>query len=230
MKLDRTHLFIAALASLATALIISVPEVDVFAQSTPQAGESTVDSDVVADGTTTLVVESAGSNVSPPLPKAFVDRCLEVAEQIDPQFAQELRTLCELDSDEFERIIRRQGPRLTGLAELKLSDPILFDKKLTELKADAEVQKLAITLRRTMASTPEDTGRIKSLRAQLRGHLIIRLGFELDNQRLYIERIEKQLEVLKQRLVSDREQFNELIDQQLAKLSGTQNQVQAAGN
>ena len=81
-----------------------------------------------------------------------------------------------------------------------------------------------------MASTPDDTGRIKSLRAQLRGHLIIRLGFELDNQRLYIERIEKQLEVLKQRLVSDREQFNELIDQQLAKLSGTQNQVQAAGN
>lgn len=234
MKLDRTHAFVAILASLATALIIWSPSSAVLAQPTQQSVDAEAPKQKVP-----AVVEAMQSNstgavsikapvTSSTLPKAFVDRCLDVAEQIDPQFAQELRTLCELDSAEFERIIRRQGPRLTGLAELKLSDPILFDKKLTELKADAEVQKLAITLRRTVATTPEDTGRIKSLRAQLRGHLIIRLGFELDNQRLYIERIEKQLAALKKRMISDREQFNELIDRELARLSGSQDPVQAA--
>ena len=235
MKLDRTHLLIAILPSLVTAMVIWTPDSSVLAQ---QPVDSNVDAEPPAREVP-AVVESMQSeaqqapSVSAPvassaLPKAFVDRCLDVAEQIDPQFAQELRTLCELDSAEFERIIRRQGPRLTGLAELKLSDPILFDKKLTELKADAEVQKLSITLRRTIAQTPEDSARIRSLRAQLRGHLIIRLGFELDNQRLYIERIEKQLAALKKRMISDRENFNELVEQELARLSGTQDPVQAA--
>ena len=49
----------------------------------------------------------ASPTPSAALPPAFVDRCLDVAEQLDTQFADELRLLCELDPVEFERIIRR---------------------------------------------------------------------------------------------------------------------------
>ena len=58
-----------------------------------------------------LVPETAASPApSAAFPPAFIDRCLDVAEQLDRQFADELRLLCELDPVEFERIIRRQGP------------------------------------------------------------------------------------------------------------------------
>jgi len=167
-------------------------------------------------------------SMSSPLPPAFVDRCLDVAEQLDTQFAAELRSLCELDPVEFERIIRRQGPRLTGLAELKLADPGLFQKKLIELKADAEVQRLTIELRRAMANSPQETTRITSLQQLLRGQLRIRLGFELHNQQLYIERIEEQLKSLRARTAWERENFDTVVEQELARLTGSGDPIQAA--
>jgi hypothetical protein len=154
------------------------------------------------------------------LPPAFVDRCLDVAEQLDTQFADELRLLCELDPVEFERIIRHQGPRLTGLAELKLADPALFQKKLIELKADAEVQRLTIELRQAMARSPQEPARINSLRQLLRGQLRIRLGFELHNQQLYIERIEQQLESLRTHAEWERAHFDTVVEEELARLTG----------
>ncbi|MCH2148689.1 MAG: hypothetical protein MK095_04585 [Phycisphaerales bacterium] len=167
-------------------------------------------------------------SMATPLPPAFVDRCLEVAEQLDAQFAAELRLLCELDPVEFERIIRRQGPRLTGLAELKLADPGLFQKKLIELKADAEVQRLTIELRRAMAQSPQEPARIESLQQLLRGQLRIRLGFELHNQQLYIERIEEQLKSLRARTAWEREHFDTVVEQELARLTGSADPIQAA--
>ncbi len=168
-----------------------------------------------------LVPETAASPApSAALPPAFIDRCLDVAEQLDRQFADELRLLCELDPVEFERIIRRQGPRLTGLAELKLADPGLFQKKLIELKADAEVQRLTIELRQAMASSPQEPARIKTLQQLLRGQLRIRLGFELHNQQLYIERIEQQLESLRIRAEWERAHFDTVVEEELARLTG----------
>ncbi len=162
-----------------------------------------------------------------PLPPAFADRCLEVAEQLDPQFAAELRSLCELDPAEFERVIRRQGPRLTGLAELQSSDPVLYQKKLIELKADAEVHRLAVELQQLLAESPRNTDRIESLKKLLRGQLRIRLGFELHNQQLYIERIEEQLESLRSRSACEREHFDEVVESQLARITGEAEPIQS---
>ena len=165
-------------------------------------------------------VVNANQGAVKPLPPAFADRCLEVAEQLDPQFAEELRSLCELDPVEFERVIRRQGPRLTGLAELQSSDPVLYQKKLIELKADAEVHRLAVELQQLIEKSPRDTDRIESLKKLLRGQLRIRLGFELHNQQLYIERIEEQLESLRARSACEREHFDQVVEAELARLSG----------
>jgi hypothetical protein len=162
------------------------------------------------------------------LSPAFVDRCLEVADELDPAFAQQLRLLCEEDPAEFERIIRRQGPRLTGLAEMKASDPKLYQLKLVELRVDASVQRLAVELREAERKTPQDTKRVESLTKQLQGQLQIRLGLELGNQMLYIERMEQQLKDIKAKVESQRENFDLVVQQELARLTGRLDPVQAA--
>ncbi|MDG2200713.1 MAG: hypothetical protein P8K80_05985 [Phycisphaerales bacterium] len=166
--------------------------------------------------------------VKPNLSPAFIDRCLEVADELDPAFAKQLRALCEEDPTEFERIIRRQGPRLTGLAELKASDPKLYQLKLVELRVDASVQRLAVELRVAERDTPDDTSRIESLAQQLQGQLQIRLGLELGNQMLYIDRMEQQLEELKMQVESQRENFDQVVQAELARLTGRLDPVQAA--
>lgn len=162
------------------------------------------------------------------LSPAFVDRCLEVADELDPAFAQQLRLLCEKDPAEFERIIRRQGPRLTGLAEMKASDPKLYQLKLVELRVDASVQRLAVELREAERETPRDITRVESLTKQLQGQLQIRLGLELGNQMLYIERMEQQLKDIKAKVESQRENFDQVVQQELARLTGRLDPVQAA--
>ena len=165
---------------------------------------------------------------SPDLSQAFVDRCLEVADELDPEFAKQLRTLCEQDPTEFERIIRRQGPRLTGLAELKASDPKLYQLKLVELRVDASVQRLASEIRAVRRDSPDDADRIDSLTQQLQGQLQIRLGLELGNQMLYIERMEQQLKELKAQVERQRAEFDSVVQDELARLTGRPDPVEAA--
>ena len=162
------------------------------------------------------------------LSQAFVDRCLEVADELDPEFAKQLRTLCEQDPTEFERIIRRQGPRLTGLAELKASDPKLYQLKLVELRVDASVQRLASEIRAVRRDSPDDADRIDSLTQQLQGQLQIRLGLELGNQMLYIERMEQQLKELKAQVERQRAEFDSVVQDELARLTGRPDRVEAA--
>ena len=162
------------------------------------------------------------------LSQAFVDRCLEVADELDPEFAKQLRTLCEQDPTEFERIIRRQGPRLTGLAELKASDPKLYQLKLVELRVDASVQRLASEIRAVQRDAPDDTDRIDSLTQQLQGQLQIRLGLELGNQMLYIERMEEQLKELKAQVELQRAEFDSVVQEELTRLTGRPVGIEAA--
>lgn len=209
--------FLACGVLLIGSMIASAPvPVTILADTT--ASKSVESGQEARPRTETAVVRTpmAGSS---DLSQAFVDRCLEVADELDPEFAKQLRTLCEQDPAEFERIIRRQGPRLTGLAELKASDPKLYQLKLVELRVDASVQRLAAEIRNVQREAPEDTDRIDSLTKQLQGQLQIRLGLELGNQMLYIERMEKQLEELKAKVESQRAEFDAVVQLELARLT-----------
>jgi len=166
----------------------------------------------------------AKSDLSP----EFVDQCLDVAEEIDPEFAKQLRSLCEVDPVEFERIIRRQGPRLTGLAELKSSDPQLFQLKVIELNVDAAVQRLASELRSLKRESPENVDEIAQLTNQLQGQLQIRLGLQLGNQMLYIDRMQEQLQILRDQVEAQRSNFDSVVARELDLLTGRLDPVQAA--
>ncbi len=75
---------------------------------------------------------------------------------------------------------------------------------------------------------PEDTDRIDSLTKQLQGQLQIRLGLELGNQMLYIERMEEQLKELKARVESQRAEFDTVVQQELARLTGRPGGIEEA--
>ena len=42
----------------------------------------------------------------------FVDQCLDVAEEVNPEWAASIRNVCESSPDEFERFLRQSGRRL----------------------------------------------------------------------------------------------------------------------
>ena len=63
---------------------------------------------------------------------------------------------------------------------------------------------------------------------QLQGQLQIRLGLELGNQMLYIERMEEQLKELKAQVESQRADFDSVVQQELARLTGRPGVVEAA--
>ena len=111
---------------------------------------------------------------------------------------------------------------------MKASDPKLYQLKLVELRVDASVQRLAVELREAERKTPQDTKRVESLTKQLQGQLQIRLGLELGNQMLYIERMEQQLKDIKAKVESQRENFDLVVQQELARLTGRLDPVQAA--
>ena len=77
----------------------------------------------------------------------LIKRCLEVVRDLDPQLAPRLEAIVERDPETFERIVSRGGRRWVGLAQLKASNPELYELKVEELKADREVTRLAAELR-----------------------------------------------------------------------------------
>jgi len=121
---------------------------------------------------------------------SFVDRYLEVAEQIDPMLADQLRSMCQLDPGHFGRVLRRLGPRLGELVDMRQTDPDLFERKIHELHLEAAIESLAASIRMARAlGEPPDPG----TDAQLRGLVEAQLGATLRTRQHLLDRMRAEL-------------------------------------
>ncbi|MDY7109791.1 MAG: hypothetical protein SYC29_14240 [Planctomycetota bacterium] len=141
----------------------------------------------------------------PQLTPELIDACLAVARDLDLQLAAELRRMRKEDPGQFERRLRHSR-RLIALAELRERDPALYDLKKLELNVDAEVVRLARETR-----TARREGRLadaKILEKQLRGQVILQLGFAIKNREDYLCRLQELVERLEHELARQREPEN----------------------
>lgn len=149
-----------------------------------------------------------------PMTADTIEHVMAVAKEIDPELAEQLASMCEKDPDAFEKIIRRQGRRMGSFIRLRDSDPELFEVKVTELKTDAEIFHLAGELRGKDVDDPSIQGHLVNLRGLVR----VKTGLSIRVQSLYVERLERHLRGLRERLEDTSARFDEIVEERVEQL------------
>ncbi len=149
-----------------------------------------------------------------PMPAQMLGHVMAVATEIDPELASQLSAICAADPAAFENIIRRQGRRFGSLVRLRESDPELFEVKVAELKTDAEIYFVTEGLKGIKMSDPS----IQAQLMQLRGLIRAKTALSIRAQSLYIERLERHLDGLRNRLKETTSRFDEIVDERVEKL------------
>lgn len=144
-----------------------------------------------------------------PLSAAFVQQCLAVAREIDPSMGEGLETLQQNDPTEFERRLR-QSRRLLHLAELKESDPALYELKLLEMRVDADVRRLSQEARAACLAGDEE--RMTELERDLLMWIRLQEGFALKSRQDYLDRLREHLVRLEQELEEGTATFDERVE------------------
>lgn len=135
---------------------------------------------------------------------AFVDRYLDVASEIDPGLADQLRSMCQLDPAHFSRVLRQLGPILGELVDLRESDPELFWRKIRELHLEATIEPLAASIRtaRARGETPDPF-----LEAEFRALVEAQIAATLSTRQLYLDRMRSELAAAEVELVRQTDDF-----------------------
>ncbi len=147
----------------------------------------------------------------------MVEHVMAVANEIDPDLAAQLETMCENDPDAFQKIIRRQGRRLRSLVSLRENDPELFEVKVAEFKTDAEIYRASETLRGQDKEAPEFQAKVVALQGLVRA----KTALKLRAQTLYIGRLERHIDALRQELDDTTTRFDEIVDDRVEQLLNT---------
>ena len=133
----------------------------------------------------------------------FLDQCMDVAEQVNPEWAKMMRRVCERNPEDFERYLRQTGRQLIGLVQLKQRDPNLYATKLKELHFEAHLKAMTQKLRLLYAEGRDDSTEAVELRSELRVLVQEQVALTLKSRGDYIIRLEKHIGTLKKQLEDD---------------------------
>ncbi len=156
----------------------------------------------------------------------LIRKCVEVAHELDPALARRLEAVLEKDPETFERIVGRIGRRLVGLAQLKVSNPKLYDLKVQELKADREVARLARELLQLRRSpSPGDAELARDLEERLRKQVQIQEGLAIIARGEYLLRLKEHIAALQEELSERAGNFKTRVEKRMQELLEPQQQA-----
>lgn len=142
----------------------------------------------------------------------FLDECMEVAEQVNPEWAQRMRSECEKRPEEFARFLRQSGRQLVGLVELKRRDPELYQTKLQELRQEAQLKATLHKLRHLQAQGQGDSADALMLQTELRVLVEQQVIVSLRAKGEYILRLRQHLDAMEDQLKADAANFFKTVD------------------
>jgi hypothetical protein len=191
---------IAAMTLVAGAVIVSPPDAAPV-QDDADAEQSTLNQ-AAPDHRERLVVPEVGREDrrrTRQLSPEMIQRCLEVAHDVDPALAEHLEQLRQTRGEPaFGRSIRR-ARHLVGLARLKERNPQLYDVKVQELKVDAKVTRTLETIQEARRE-----GRQVSLSIASRG--------------MYLQTLQEHVKGMQERLEKEATSFHKTVEKRYAKL------------
>jgi hypothetical protein len=153
------------------------------------------------------------------IPLRMVEHVMEIAKELDPELAEQLGMMCQDDPEAFKKIVRRKGRRLASLAQMRESNPDLFEVKLNELKLDAEISQVSKSIRELGVDEEVSQAQIATLRGLVRAKTALNIRV----QTLSINRYERHLKALRERLADTSERFDEVVEQHIAEILGDAN-------
>ena len=152
--------------------------------------------------------------------EAFIDRYMEVAEQIDSSLAARLQSMCQLDPAGFEVVLRRLGPMLSGLADLQGDDPELYQRKIRELHLEATIAALAVEVHRAeLADGPQREVQRVALRAQLEAMVRAQVLTSIENRQIFADRLLEHLQALQDEIELDRSDLDGTVQRRILDLA-----------
>ena len=143
-----------------------------------------------------------------------IQRCLEVAREVDPQLSQRLEDLRrESPGPAFERAIA--GARyLRGLANLKQRDPQLYNVKIMELQTDASIDGLLGEIRELRRDGIASEG----LEARLHALVRVQVVYSIAARGMALRRLNEHVQKVTDKLAEDSEHFEKTVERRLAEL------------
>lgn len=163
--------------------------------------------------------------------QSTIDQYIEVANEIDPRLGKVLAQTCSQggqDPVELERMIRRYGRGLVALADLRITDPELYERKIEELHLDAESNSLAAKLREVIESQGPNSQEAIQIKSHLEVVMRERLRVSISNRNRSLEQLNERIKTLEERLQYDKAHFNVELQRQMDQLIGQLDPVQAA--
>ena len=154
----------------------------------------------------------------------LIDKCIEVARDVDPQLAEELELIrAERPPADVARAIAN-ARNLRGLAGLRDQDPKLYDVKINELRLDARVERL---LEQLIEARRAGSPSADNLEVQLRAQAERQVGYSLAARGMYLGRLKDQVKALREKLEDDLGNFEDAVERRMTQLL---DEVEAARN
>ena len=96
-----------------------------------------------------------------------VMRAIEVAKEVAPSWGQALQARAQEDMEQFKMALRGRARRLLELLALKERAPVVYQAKITELRAQADTERAAAELRAAEHDASVTAEKLTQLRAGL---------------------------------------------------------------
>jgi hypothetical protein len=149
----------------------------------------------------------------PQLTPELVDRCIEVAYDIDADLGSKLQTLRAKDAAAFDQVMHQVGRRLLAMAQLKVRQPDLYQVKLSELFQAVQVNRVAANLRQAVREGNESQAQL--LEKQLRSLLQVQLAMSIKSRGEYLCSLEENMQKLRKDIDHEARHFQETIEGRL---------------
>jgi hypothetical protein len=206
---------IAAMTLVAGAVIVSPPDAAPV-QDDADAEQSTLNQ-AAPDHRERLVVPEVGREDrrrTRQLSPEMIQRCLEVAHDVDPALAEHLEQLRQTRGEPaFGRSIRR-ARHLVGLARLKERNPQLYDVKVQELKVDAKVTRTLETIQEARRE-----GRsVGVLEHELHELVRQQVSLSIASRGMYLQTLQEHVKGMQERLEKEATSFHKTVEKRYAKL------------
>lgn len=155
-----------------------------------------------------------------PLTEDMADRCIEIAQEVDPEIATRLADARRSDPDEFGRQMRSGGfgRRLLALAQLKTHDPILYGQKISELSSAVQIDRTARQLRELKKDANASLSKIDEVEHNLRTLLQVQLAMSIKARGEMLCRFDERRAELEKDLIREAQNFQSTIDARLKVL------------
>jgi hypothetical protein len=155
-----------------------------------------------------------------PMSAELIERCLDVADEVDATLGRQLREARQKDPAEFDRQMKQGGfgRRLASLVELQQREPDLYRIKLGELAQAVQIDRVAKQLRDARETGSE--GEVEMYEVQLRRLLQVQFAMAIKARGELLCRLEERIAELRAEMERDALNFQNIIDARMKTLAG----------